>query len=205
MEYREIDMNAYPRRAHFDYFRAMAYPYVGLTAEVDVTNTVRMAKESGSSFFLTLLYAAGNAANEVPSFRRRIRGDGIVEYARCLTSHTVMKPDGTYVYCTSDPSLPLPEFLDKTSRKQAEAISSGALREEVEVESLFFVSCLPWMSYTALVQPVPRPADSNPRITWGKYFDRGDRKILPLSVLVNHALVDGKQIADFYDRFRERT
>ena len=35
-------------------------------------------------------------------------------------------------------------------------------------------------------------------------FDRGDRKILPLSVLVNHALVDGRQIADFYDRLRER-
>ncbi|NLF27053.1 MAG: chloramphenicol acetyltransferase [Clostridiales bacterium] len=205
MEYREIDMRTYPRRAHFDYFRAMAYPYVGLTAEVDVTNVVRRAKEQGNPFFLTLLHAAGNAANDVPSFRQRIRGDGIVEYARCPTSHTVMKPDGTYVYCASDPSLPLPEFLEETAKRQAEAIKSGALREEVGVEALFFISCLPWMSYTALVQPVPRPADSNPRITWGKYFDRDGRKILPLSVLVNHALVDGKQIADFYDRLRERT
>lgn len=27
-----IDMNTYRRRAHFDYFRTMAYPYVGVTA-----------------------------------------------------------------------------------------------------------------------------------------------------------------------------
>ena len=27
-----IDLAAYPRRDHFAYFSAMAYPYVGLTA-----------------------------------------------------------------------------------------------------------------------------------------------------------------------------
>ena len=29
MPYRVIDMESYPRKAHFDYFRSLAYPYVG--------------------------------------------------------------------------------------------------------------------------------------------------------------------------------
>ncbi|MEG2119877.1 MAG: CatA-like O-acetyltransferase, partial [Pseudoflavonifractor sp.] len=55
-----------------------------------------------------------------------------------------------------------------------------------------------WLSYTGLVQPVPKPADSNPRITWGKYFNQEGKIFLPVSLLCHHALVDGLHIASFY-------
>ena len=42
-----IDLETYPRRSHFEYFGRMAFPYVGLTANVDVTNLIRFAKEQG--------------------------------------------------------------------------------------------------------------------------------------------------------------
>lgn len=32
---------------------------------------------------------------------------------------------------------------------------------------MYFVSALPWLNYTALVQPAARGDESNPRITWG--------------------------------------
>lgn len=35
---RKLDMVNYPRRSHFDYFRSMTNPYMGLTVEVDVTD-----------------------------------------------------------------------------------------------------------------------------------------------------------------------
>ncbi len=52
---------------------------------------------------------------------------------------------------------------------------------------------------TALVQPAPFPADSNPRITWGKYFCQEGRTLLPVTLLAHHALVDGIHIARFYE------
>ena len=63
---------------------------------------------------------------------------------------------------------------------------------------------MPWLSYTSIVQPVPTPADSNPRITWGKYFYEGERLMIPVTVLCHHALVDGIHIAKFYERLGER-
>ena len=63
----------------------------------------------------------------------------------------------------------------------------------------FFVSCVPWISYTSMVQPVPVPADSNPRITWGKYFQQGEQTVMPVTLLAHHALVDGIHIARFYE------
>ena len=69
---------------------------------------------------------------------------------------------------------------------------------EAETLSLLFISTLPWIRCTDLRQPVPTPADSNPRITWGKYTTEGRRTVMPATLLVNHALVDGAHMGRFY-------
>ncbi len=45
----------------------------------------------------------------MPEFRRRILNGGIVEYARCCTSHTVALEDETYCYCTLESAMPFAE------------------------------------------------------------------------------------------------
>lgn len=98
----------------------------------------------------------------------------------------------------------LPFFLtfchcvSKSANRVAEFRQRNSIHEDGEVLDKIFISTLPWISYTALVQPVPTPADSNPRITWGKYFSQGDRVLLPVSALCHHALIDGVYIANFY-------
>ena len=198
-----LDLSAYPRRAHFDYFRAMANPYAGVTVPVDLTDWMRRRRAQDLPFFLTFLHAVLQAANAVPELRRRIRGDQIVEYDCCPASYTVALPDGTYCYCTADGGLPLARFLPLAQARQAEAVRRGVLAEDEDSEACFFVSCLPWLSYTALLQPTPSPADSNPRITWGKYTEERGRIHMPVTLLVHHALADGLHIARFYDGLNE--
>jgi chloramphenicol O-acetyltransferase type A len=43
------------------------------------------------------------------------------------------------------------------------------------------------------------PPDSFPRITWGKFFEQGDQRLLPLSLFANHALVDGLHVGRFFE------
>ena len=83
MAWRFVDMQRDPRREQFAYFLDFANPYLGVTAEVDVTKTLEWTRRTGNSFFLTVLYAAVRAANAVPELRRRIRGREVVEYDRC--------------------------------------------------------------------------------------------------------------------------
>ena len=64
---------------------------------------------------------------------------------------------------------------------------------------MYFISALPWLHYTALLQPVAGGDESNPRITWGKFApDAQGRLMLPVSVLAHHALVDGLHLGRFY-------
>lgn len=197
-----IDMATYPRRDHFEHFYGMAYPYVGVTVEVDVTALLTLCRERGYSFYLMVLHAVALAADEVDEFRRRIDDGGIVEYDECPTSHTELKPDGTYAYCTLHHHMPLEEYLQKAEAARAAARKSGSIEEEAEVQSMYFISTLPWLHYTQLIQPVACGEESNPRFTWGKYQQNAEgRMMMPLSVLVHHALADGVHIAKFYEAF----
>lgn len=204
MAFREIDMSTFPRKAHFDYFRSMTNPYVGVTVQVDVTELVTFCKREKVSFYLTMIHLAALAADGVPEFRQRIRGDGIVEYDACPTSHTELLDDGTYCYCALRHELPFKEYLAYAETERQKCRENPSIEEEEDVESEYFVSTLPWLHYTAFVQPTTASGDSNPRITWGRYEEneRG-RKLLPVTVLVHHALVDGLQMSQFYDNLNK--
>lgn len=202
---KRIDMANYPRRDHFEHFYGMAYPYVGVTVDVDVTALRTLCREKGYSFYLMVLHAVALAADEVDEFRRRIDDGGIVEYDECPTSHTELKPDGTYAYCTLHHHMPLEEYLQRAEAARAAARESGSIEEEAEVQSTYFVSTLPWLHYTQLIQPVACGDESNPRFTWGKYQQNAEgRMMMPLSALVHHALADGVHIAKFYDEFEKQ-
>ena len=199
---KRIDLDTYPRREHFRHFCAMAYPYAGVTVDVDVTDLLALCRDKGYSFYLMVLHAVALAADEVPEFRRRIDHGGIVEYDECPTSHIELKPDGTYAYCTLRHHMPLAEYLAQSESARNAAREGGSIEEEDDVQSMYFISTLPWLHYTQLVQPVACGEESNPRITWGKYqADDKGRMMMPLSVLVHHALADGIHIAKFYEAF----
>ena len=205
MPMRIIDWEQYPRRSHFTYFQSLAYPYVGLTVQADVTDLSRRTREGGESFFLACLYCAARAANGVPALRQRIVPEGIGEFDHCDTSHTVALDDGTSRYCRLDCRLLYPEFQRQgRARQEAAKAAAGIAREEDE-DSLLFVSCIPWVSYTAVVQPVPCPADSNPRITFGRREEENGRFRMPLTLLAHHGLVDGLHIGQFFQKFQEET
>ena len=121
MDYTVRDLDTYKRKQHFKYFSGLAFPYVGTTAPVDITALMEKIRREGLPFFLTFCYCAARAANRVPEFRRRILNGGIVEYARCRTSHTVALEDETYCYCTLESAMPFAEYLPYAKREQERA------------------------------------------------------------------------------------
>lgn len=205
MNYAYLDMTTYKRKEHFDYFSSLSFPYVGLTVNVDITRFVAAIKKGKEPFFLSLCYCIAKAANDVPEFRQRILDGRIAEYEYCRTSHTVSLEDETYCYCSLNSDMPFQDYLPYAVQAQEDAKAVKSMEDKDEdLHELIFISTLPWLSYTALINPVPSPGDSNPRITWGKYFTQGAEIRIPVSVLCNHALVDGLHIAQFYHHLDQR-
>lgn len=204
MNFKEVDMENFPRRKHFEYFCSMQYPYVGITNDVDVTDLVQFCKENCYSFYLTFLHLVALAADDIQEFRQRIHNKGIVEYTQCPTSHIELLDNGTYCYCTLHHHLPLESYIEYAENTRKLCREKGSIEEDDEVDSMYFISSLPWLHYTSLIQPVAGGEESNPRITWGKFKkDYNGKEQLPVTVLAHHGLVDGIHIAQFYQNLEK--
>ena len=76
------------------------------------------------------------------------------------------------------------------------------LVESKESDQLIFISCLPWIDVTGLTnEGMTDPSDSIPRIAWGQYQEENGKLMLGMSLEVNHRLIDGLHVGQFYENF----
>ena len=203
MSYTQIDLSTFPRRDHFNLFRHYTNPYVGVTVEVDITSALSSIRARELPFFLTIFHAMVKAANSVPEFRQRIVGDGIIEYDHCDGSYVCAREDHTYCYVTPPHEDDLLRFIPIAQAEQKAALENPALEETGDVRSQLFFSSTPWFSFTSVQEPTPFPVDSNPRFLFGKYHESQGKTLLPVHILVNHALCDGWHIHQVLSAFEE--
>jgi chloramphenicol O-acetyltransferase type A len=193
------------RRKHFDFFREMNHPHFCVCAPVEVAPWVKYVKERGHRLTTSLVYLLARAANDQPEFRRRIRGDEVVEHELVHPSFAV-PTSGTDVFsfCEVRFGEDFAAFRERTEQRMAAMRDTPSFEDEPGRDDFLFLSALPWVAFTAVTHPMSyHPTDSVPRITWGKIQEQGDRMPMPLSVQVHHALVDGVHVGRFFTRVEE--
>jgi chloramphenicol O-acetyltransferase type A len=58
---------------------------------------------------------------------------------------------------------------------------------------------LPWISFTSFTHPKKGGGHSIPRTVLGKIFNREGKDLLPFQLEVDHALMDGIHMAQYFD------
>jgi len=207
---RIIDMESWPRRDHYEFFKSYPVPFFSMTTSVDVRPLRTMLKARGVSFTIGLLHVLTRAANDVPQFRQRIGDNGAIE-------HACVHP-GVTVLCEGDVfRFSILTFYDSLDRFAAEtsAAMERARTDEILLPDTFFdggkprtdllyCTALPWFSFTGMFHPVgPDPTDSAPRIAWGRFEEADGKLAMPLNVQAHHALIDGIHLAKFFQQVEE--
>ena len=204
MARRIIDMSRDPRGQQYEFFWTVSNPWFGLTVQLDITEFLNATK--GEPFFHSFLFVISRAFNAVPELRRRFLADGtVVEYDRCSPSYTASRPDHTFAFCLVDcVTDSRAEFIAESIRcKQAAISRADSMTNEGDKDEHFFVSSLPWISYTQVTVPSGPPGECNPRFEWGKYYAQNGRILLPFTIFVHHALADGWHVSQFFERLDE--
>jgi chloramphenicol O-acetyltransferase type A len=196
---RTIDMESWPRRGHFALFSGRDYPYVGLCANVELTAFYAAVKQRGASFNVAMVYVLARAGNEVPEFRYRIRGTEVVEHEVVHPATTIMTGEDLFSFCFFEYKDDFSSFAEGAAEQIARVKEHLVMEDEPGRDDWLFMTALPWVSFTSFVHPINlSPADSVPRLGWGKYFREGAALKMPLSVQVHHGLVDGIHIGRFF-------
>ena len=195
---RIVDRAAWSRRELFDFFSPMSQPFFSVTFRQDVTRLYAFTKESGLSFYYSLIYLCTQAVNQVEAFRYALRGEDLVLFDRRLPSFTDLKPGAEQFHIVT---LPCEGTIrDFCAAAKAKSAAQNTFLDQEDSLDLIYFSCLPWVELTALTNERDfDPNDAVPRIAWGKYAQEGERKVLHISLELNHRFVDGLHVGRFHE------
>ncbi|RXM58803.1 chloramphenicol acetyltransferase [Clostridium tetani] len=202
MEY--IDFNNWARKEHFEFFKGANNPQFNICMNLDITHFLKFVKDNDLSFYFSMVYASTYVMNEMQDFRYKIRKDGIVLHDYLIPSFTDMSNrDNLYKIITlplSDDIKSFSTIAKKTSKSQQKFFP----KIDFHQDKLIYFSCIPWISFTSVSnEMVMDENDSIPRISFGKYFTKGNKVLLPYSIQVNHKLLDGYHVGYFIEKLQE--
>jgi chloramphenicol O-acetyltransferase type A len=198
----KLDLSTWARKEHFDFFNAFEEPYHGVCVSIDCTAAYRFVKSAGVSFFLYYLYQSLAAAQTVPTFRYRIEDGEVFVYDTIDAGSAIDRADGTFGYGLLPYRESFDEFLVSANLEVTRIRNTTGL-PRTTTNNLIRYSALPWIDFTSLshARAFSRP-DSSPRITFGKMTQHEDRRKMPVSIHVHHALVDGRDVGQYLETFQ---
>ena len=121
-----------------------------------------------------------------------------------MPSFTDLKPGSTLFHIvTLEAGEDLGDFCRRAraqSESQTEFLTAGPWEPDQEV----YFTCLPWFPLTALTNERDgNPSDTIPRVSWGRWEEADGRTVLHLSLELNHRLLDGVHVGQFYTALNE--
>jgi chloramphenicol O-acetyltransferase type A len=198
---RRIDIETWPRREHFELYRTYHQPHFNVCAPVDVTGLWRAVKERGASLNTAITYLLARVANEIPEFRRRVRDDGVVEHDVVHPATTVMADDEVFTFAFFEFAEHFDAFARHVAEVTAHVRKDPSLSDPPGRDDLLFMTAIPWVVFTSFSHAIPAvPEDSIPRLAWGRVWQEGGLRRMPLSVQGHHAVVDGLHVGRYFER-----
>jgi chloramphenicol O-acetyltransferase type A len=171
-----------------------------MCADVDITDTHRAAKQRGIPITAAIVYVTARAANDIPEFRYRIRGDTVVEHAVVHPASTVLIDGGLFSFCFYDYTKDFSVFAAHYAEMTAWVQRNPTLEDPPGRDDLLFMTAIPWVSFTSFMHPILSvPVDSIPRFAWGKFHRDGESLTMPLSVQGHHSLMAGYHVGRYYE------
>lgn len=204
-----LDLDNWPRREVFEFFRNFDNPYFNICLRLDVTNLLAelrraRAHHPGVSAWLTYHYFALRAANEIEQFRYRLRDGRVLIHDVIHGGTTLMLPNETFTLVYFDYAETFGEFIGPAQRAVEQTKTSGGFQPRHDDDARIHCTTIPWISFTSFSHARNwRREDSVPKISFGKFTRENDRTLLPFSVEVHHALVDGLHVGRYVARLEE--
>lgn len=197
-----LDTEGWSRRHLFRLFKDYDDPFINVCADVDVTPLLSFVRGRGLSLFVAYHYLSTKTANELEPFRYRLHGERVVVHERVDAGAIVLLPDDSFTFVYFDFTEDFGAFHETAAALVERArVEPPPLDARDDRDDLIYHSVIPWVSFTSISHARhSRLRNGIPKVTFGKYREAGGRTLMPVSVEVNHALMDGLHVGRFFQR-----
>ena len=204
-----IDLEKWERRSHYEWFSSFANPSVSFDVKMNITKVLSFCKEKKMSSFAVIMYVICNCINENEAMRLRVLEDKVYEIEKANVAYTIMVNDKCFVNCRANMKNGFYAYLDDVKANKEKYNNSNYVQDEYNSTSVIddiYCSCIPGLNFISVKQPIPDMSPENkaiPRACWGKYYNEGDSVFMTLNITANHALVDGLDISNVFNKIQD--
>lgn len=203
---KKIDIEKWDRKNTYNFFKDIDVPRYLMTFNLDVTNFYRYVKKNKYSFYLAFIYIVVNQMNEIENFRYRfIDGE---PYLFDLTHPSFtdrIENSDNFKIVTVLMENEIEKFMNKA---KSTSINQGNVFINPEMEmrnDLVYITTFPWAKYTQVSHAHQLDKfDAIPKLVWGKFEEVNQRFIMPFSIEVHHAFVDGLHVGKLINLLQEK-
>lgn len=201
--YKEIDVSTWKRREHFEKWIQFDEPFHGIVVKIDLTECYKLCVENNFKIFNRYMYHFVHALNEIEAMKYRLIDEKPVVFEEVLSGLVAMRPDETFAYGQLVKMDDFNAFSKQMNDEKQRIINRGTLHDAERLLNVTHFSVLPWTDFLSLSHARKYgDNDSIPKITFGKITENNGSYSMPMAVHVHHALVDGKDVADFINLFQ---
>ncbi len=201
-----LDLESWPRRASFEYFRGFDKPYFNVCVRLDVTALVALTPRLPGSLGLACHHLVLRQANELEPFRLRLDQGRVRVHDTVHASLAVLRDDESIAFANLGYDSDFGRFA-AAARPQLQAVRRGELPfdpAQDEAAVLHFTT-LPWVDFSSFSHARNwGREDSVPKFAFGRLQPEGDRWRMAMSVEVHHALMDGLHVGRLVQGLEDR-
>lgn len=200
-----LDLASWSRRDLFDFFVEYSNPYFNVCTQLDITRFVSFVRQQpGMKISLALHYFSLRIANELEPFRYRLRDRKVYVYDVVNGGTTVLLPNESFAFAYFDYQIDFQKFVSDMGKAVDDLRHDAKPLKPTMREDVIYHTTLPWISFTSFAHARNRGrGESIPRIVFGKFTSVNERVLLPISVEVHHALMDGIHVGRYLTRLEE--
>jgi len=193
---KKIDFESWNRYEHYTFFKDLDMPRFLITVDLDVTQFVRKVKEKKKSFYLSLMHLVMQEINQMENFLYRMIGNDVYLLEKSHPSFTdIIEGTELFKFVTVNFESDLDTFLINAKQKSKDQGKQFIDYTEEQRFDLVYVTTFPWAKYSSVTHAYNiDKKDSVPKLAWGKFENVNGKLMMPFSIEVNHALVDGLHV-----------
>jgi chloramphenicol O-acetyltransferase type A len=197
-----LDLETWHRRELFEFFIGYANPYFNVCTKLDVTALLAFVRNrQGLRVSSAIHYFGLRVANEIEPFRYRLKDRNVIVYDVINGGTTVLLPNESFAYAYFDYRENFDEFVTGMDKAVDDIRNDTGPLKPTMRDDLIYHTTFPWISFTSFAHArTPGRGDSVPRFVFGKFTPENERTMMPFSVEVHHALVDGLHVGRYLSR-----
>ncbi|MEB8804424.1 type A chloramphenicol O-acetyltransferase [Bacillus cereus] len=206
MKFHVIDREDWNREQYFEHYLKLKCTF-SMTVNVDITMLLEEVYKKGIKFYLVFIYLISRVVNNHKKFRTCFNDEGALGYwEEMIPSYTIFhKDDKSFSSIWTDYSRDFRTFYKNyEDDMRCYASVHGFFTKENIPPNVFPISSIPWTSFTGFNLNINN--DENfllPIITCGKYFNEGNKVMLPVSLQVHHSVCDGYDASQFIEDLQQ--